>query len=310
MNRTLLFSAAVLAPTLAWAGFASSSHRKESRGASYDVASALDGDGATAWVIDPEEENPGQWIEIDVPLGKVDKVSFLVGWSRDEQTWADYARLKKARIQIIDMDSGEPKVLYEQEATFEDIKTRQEVDLPDTKVGGEFQGGKVRIIVTEVYPGKDYANMALGEALIHMVEFDALTVKVASPPSSEAEGHDAALLTDDDKRTYWASKDEGVGATISMTGGRYSISAIGLTPGPKTHARPKVVEITQANVTQRFDVPDSSGPHWFPLPALVGYTGSAFGEVEVKFLELYEGTSSKAVALSEVDFKATGLDAF
>ena len=308
---TLIATTALLLPTLAFAGFKASSHKKFDRsGASFDADAALDGDVTTSWMIDPEEENAGQWIEVDVPVGKVDKLSLVVGWNKTEQTWGDYARLKKARIQIYNLDSGEPVLVHETSADFEDKKERQFIDLPDTQVGGEMQGGRVRLTVSEVYEGKDYANIALGELLVHLVEFDATTVGVAAPPSSEAEGHDAALMTDSSKSTFWASEGDGVGSTFSLEGGRYSISSIGIMPGPKSYARPKVIEITQSKVTRKVEVPDSSGPHWYELPALVGYTGSAIGPVDVKILEVYPGSSSKAVAVAEVKFKATGLDAW
>lgn len=312
MRRSTLFATtALLLPTLAFAGFKASSFKKFDRsGASFNADAALDGDDTTAWMIDPEQENAGQWIELDVPVGKVDKVSVIVGWNKNEQTWIDHARLKKARVQVYNLDSGEPVLVHETSVELEDKKERQFIDLPDPQVGGEMQGGRVRLTISEVYEGKDYANIALGELLVHLVEIDATTVGVASPPSSEAEGHDAALMTDGSKSTFWASEGEGVGSTFSMEGGRYSISRIGIMPGPKSYARPKVVEITQSNVTRKVEMPDSSGPHWFDLPALVGYTGSAIGPVDVKILEVYPGSSSKSVAVAEVKFKATGLDAW
>jgi hypothetical protein len=311
MRRTTLLTTALVVPTLAFAGFNASSHKKPSRsGDTFEAASALDGDPATAWSIDPEEENKGQWIEVDVPVGKVDKLSVVVGWAKTDQTWIDYARVKTARVQVYNLDSGEPVLVHEGEATLEDKKDRQFIELPDVQVGGEMQGGRVRLTVNEVYEGKDYANLAMGELLVHMVEFDAKTVNITTPPSSEAEGHDAAMMNDESTRTYWATDGDGVGASFTMDGGRYSISSIGLVPGPTTHARPKVIEVTQSNVTKWYDVPKGNGPHWFDLPALVGYTGSAIGPVEVKIVEVYEGSSSQAVAVAEVKFKATGLDAW
>lgn len=309
--RSLTLAASLLLSTSAFAGFGTSSEVRMSRsGESFGAASALDGDTKTCWQVDPEQDNAGQWIELDVPTGKVDKISVVVGWDKDEQTWTDHARLSKARIQIYDMDSGEPKLVHEEEAELKDVKDRQFIDLPDPKVGGEMLGGKVRLTVVGVHPGKDYAHLALGELLVHMTEFDAKGVQIVGTPSSEAEGHDGGLLFDESTRTFWSTDGEQETAEFTMGAGRYSVSSIGLVPGPKTHARPKKIEVTQSNVTRIYEVPDKSGTHWFELPALVGYTGSGVGEVTVKITETYPGSSSKATAVAEVYFRATMLDAF
>jgi hypothetical protein len=309
-SSLLITAVALLLPVSALAGFTVSSFKKTSRSSEssdYGAQAALDGNVKTAWVIDPENENPGQWIEVDVPAGKVDKISILVGWLRDADSWVDHARLKEARIEVFDAETS--KLVHEQEVELKDIQERQIIDLPDPKVGGEYSGGKVRLTVKSVYEGRDFAHLALGELLMHMVEFDAAGLKLVGTPSSEDDAHDGSNLTDEDTKTFWAATKAGP-AEFTLEAGKYSVSSIGISPGPATHGRPKVVEIVQSDVVQKRELPDKPGPHWFELPALVGYTGSGVGPVTVRVLEVYPGSTSSAPAIAEIKMKATVLEAF
>src|SRR5690606_36066537 len=107
----------------------------------------------------------------DVPNGKVDRISAVVGWAESDERFGDHARIKKARIEVISKAAGQKKTVHEQEVTFEDKKERQVIDVADVAVGDELDGGTIRVTVLEVYPGKDYDNLAVSEVLVHMVEF-------------------------------------------------------------------------------------------------------------------------------------------
>lgn len=318
MRSVHLFAlSALILPMVASAGFAVSSFKKTSRtseNSAYGASAALDGDLRTAWVVDPENENGGQWIEVDVPAAKVDKVSLIVGWAKDEDSWKNHARLKEARLEVLNVEPGGPgepaklTVVYEKDLVLQDIQDRQIIDLPDVVTNGE-NGGRVRLTVKSVYDGVDFSALALGELLVHLVEFDAATVLLAEPPSSEAELHDGALINDDDAKTWWAAAGPGE-ATFGVSGGRYSASSIGILPGPATQGRPKTIEITQTGTTRKFEMTDKIAMQWFELPATVGYTGSGVGEISVKILDVYPGTASSAPSVAEVKLKATVIDAF
>lgn len=311
MRTSLLL--ALLVPSVALAGIDSSSHKKTSRTSDtglYDASAAVDGKPETAWLVDPESPNEGSWIELDLPKGKVDKFDIIVGWDKDDETWEDHARLAKARIEVFSMAGGERKLVHEQTQAFEDVKTPQTVDLPDPEVGDEFEGGKLRITVQAVHAGKDYAHMALGDMLVHLVEFDAL-IKATSGTSSQADDdHDGMALTDDSKKTYWVAAADDEAPSFTVNAGRYSASSILITPGPSSYARPKTIEIQQGANTRTYTMKNSSSAQRFLLPPLFGYTGSNFGDITVKVVDTYPGSSSKQVAVTEVDFKATGLEAF
>lgn len=307
-----LAALALLVPGVALAGFQASSVKTTSRSSGtspYDAAAALDGNAATAWQVDPEQDNAGQWIELDVPKGKVDKVSIVVGWGESDKTWADHARLKAGRIEVYTLSGPEPKLVLEHKFTVEDVRTPQAIDLPDPEVGDELSGGRVRLVVTEVFPGKDYANLALGELLVHLAQFDVKAFTVTEATSS-ADGRGTDALSDKSTRTWWEAGADDATPSFTLDAGRYSVSSVGITAGPSTHARPKVVEITQGSAVRRYDLANSASVQWVELPAVIGYTGSGFGSITVQFVETWPGSKGGAPAVAEVALKAVQLELF
>jgi len=305
-SHVFLFTA-ILLPLNAFAGFRVSSERKLSGKMNlHGAASAIDGDLKTCWQVDPESEQKGEWIEIDLPASEVDKISVVIGWAKSEVAYKDYARIKAARVEVYSGEDDGEKRLLEHTLQFEDKMEMQTIDLPDTKIGGEMFGGRVRLIITEIYPGQDYPNVAVSEVLVHLKEMDASAAFV-SPPAA-IEKHDSMAMLDDNTRTYWASPPKGEGSEFSISASGFGVSSIGLLPGPKTMARPKKIEVTVSDNTQTFDVENKPTMQYFPLPAIVGYTGSAWGDVAVKILETYPGSSSDNVAISEVKLRATNYD--
>lgn len=312
MTRSLSLSMAfVLAvPTLAWAGFEVSTYRKTSRSdsAEWNAGSALDSRLDTCWMVDPETPNEGQWIQVDVPTGEVDKISLVTGWTQSAETFTDYARVKAARIEIFDMGVGEPRLLAEQRVEFPDSSERQVIDLPDTRITGEILGGRVRLTVTEVYPGKDFPSLAVSEFLVHMKEFDTTGLRFTEEPATSAADHAPAAMLDGNARTFWASADaKPAGFTIEAP--RYGISSIGILPGARPYARPKTIEVQVGTNSRRFEVADRAEAQWFELPALVGYSGSLWGPITVQVIDTWEGTTP-GVAIAEVKLKATNLEEF
>ncbi len=313
MSRFVLATALFL-PLTATAGYEVSNFKKPSgnEGKNYwNAASALDSNMETCWQLDPEKPNEGQWISIDVPAGHVDKIAMVVGWQKNDNTFGDHARLKTARVELLDLgNGGEPVLAGEATVEFEDKQGWQIVELPDTKVGGEVLGGKVRVHVTAVYPGTDYTNLAISEVRVHMKEFPAESMGFGDLlPDSEAEGHIGPDMIDDNARTFWAATSDT--AMFSLKAPGYGLSSIGLQSGPKSHARPKtvVLEANQATITQTLE--DKPGEmQWVTLPVLVGYTGGSWGDVTIKITEVYPGDVGNGVALSEVKINAGSIEEF
>src|SRR5688500_17883765 len=102
MSPRFALAALLLVPSLALAGYSASSFKRESKlGANtWNAEAALDGKPETAWMIDPEDENGGQWIELDLPTSTIDKLAIVNGWDKSEDIFFDYPRLKTAKVEM------------------------------------------------------------------------------------------------------------------------------------------------------------------------------------------------------------------
>ena len=141
-------------------------------------------------------------------------------------------------------------------------------------------------MITDIYPGQDYPNLlAVSRSLVHLKEMDASTAFTSPPPSIEK--HPADHMLDESTRTFWASPPAGKDAEFTLEASGFGISSLGVLPGPSTFARPKKIEVQVANTTRTYELQNKASMQFFTLPAVVGYTGSAWGEVVVKVLESY-----------------------
>jgi hypothetical protein len=313
MFRTAIVAAALLLPSAALAGFEASSFKRPNRseGKNYwNAGSALDNNMETCWQVDPEKPNEGQWISVDVPAGTVDKVAAVVGWQKDDNTFGDYARIKSARVEIFNLgNGGEPELVGEGTVEFEDKPGWQIVDVPDTKVGGEILGGKVKIHVTGVYEGKDFGHLAVSEVRVHMLEFPAETLDFATVPDSEVDGHSGADMIDNNARSFWAAT--GDTASFAMKAPGYGLASLGVQSGPKSYARPKTIKITAQQNTVTHVLEDKPGEmQWALLPVLVGYTGGAWGDIQVEIVDTWPGDAGNGVAISEIKLNAGSIEDF
>ena len=303
-----LIATSLVLPITAHAGFEASSFRKESkRGENFwNAGSALDSRNETAWMVDPEKKNEGQWIQLDTPPGEVDKIALVPGWDVDDNSFFDYARIKKARVEAwsIDNDGKETQVL-EEEITVEDKRGWQIIDVTDAKMGSELNGGRVRVTVLEVYPGKDYPNLAVSEMRVHLKEFEAGTMQIKDYPEDAADGRGPNYMEDLKDSTFWASAGS-CEAKFSVMGNGYGLSSLGIKPGPAGYKKPKTVQIRANDLTVTHTMEDSTNLQWLLLPVVVGYTGSAWGTVDVIIEDCYEG--DKGVAIAEVKLNAATIE--
>lgn len=292
--------AGLLLPGLAHAtGFKVSSYQKDSRNPGiYDAASALDGDPATAWKVDPEAENmAGQFIEVGIPASSVDKIGLMAGWEKDESTFKDYARIKKARVEVF---QGDTKV-GSAEIDVKDQMGWQILDVPDMKVEGA--GGRVRITIEEVYSGQDFPNLAVSDVRIQLAEFPAGSIKVVEPASG------TEALVDKNPKTVWTG---GLDTTFGLTASGYGLASLGIQAGPPTGGRPKTIEVTANDNTQKVTLEDKQEMQWVMLPVLVGYTGSSWGRISVKVVDTYPGTAvgGAAVGIAELALNGATIEEF
>jgi hypothetical protein len=301
-----------LVPAVAFAGATASKFKPEHRkGANYwNAQSAIDGKLETCWMVPGESPNRGEWIELDLPKSTVDKIGMVVGWAESEETFADYARVKAVKIDAFSLnDRQELSPRGSANAQFQDDMAMQVIDIDDLQVGEDLFGGKLRINVADIYDGRDYPNMAISELLVYLAEFD---TKMKAPEfsdlsSSPAGANLAELALDEDEKTFFATALEGGFIQVEASG--FGVSSLGIKPGPKTHARPKKVKVTANNRELIHELEDTQDVQWVMVPSITGYTGGAFGEIKVEFLEAYPGDDPN-VAIAEIYGRATNFEGF
>lgn len=320
MFRSVLL-VSLLFPGLAFAGFKASSFKKESkRGENFwNATSALDGRLESCWMVDPEEKNEGSWIELDIPSSSVDKIAMVIGWDQDENHFYDYARVKRARVIVYDQgDGGDPKQVMEHTVSFEDKRGWQIVDVPDTRVGGEVLGGKVRLIVTEVYPGKDFPALAVSELRVHLKEFPAETLMFGGPDSSgpsilagaaaekgKAVSERDQLIDGNPKTVFYVP----IGETVHIKAPGYGVASVGI-QAPANGPRAKTLKLMANDIEVTRVLEDKHELQWVLLPVVVGYTGSAWGTVQVTVVDAYNADSSGVVGVAELKMNAATIEDF
>ena len=301
-----------LVPAVALAGATASKFKAEHRkGANYwNARSAIDGKLDTCWMVPGESPNRGEWIELDIPKATVDKIGMVVGWAQTEDTFQDYARIKTIKAEAFSMnDRQELSPRGSTNATFQDDMAMQIIDIEDLQVGEDLFGGKLRISIADIYDGRDYPNLAVSELMVYLTEFDTkLKAPEFSDLSSTPAGPNLAeLALDEDAKTFFATAQEDGFIQVEASG--FGVSTLGIQLGPKSHARPKKVKVTANNRELVHDLEDNTEVQWVMVPSITGYTGGAFGEIKVEFLEVYPGDDPN-VAIAEVYGRATNYEGF
>lgn len=271
----------------------------------YSGTAAIDGKLDTAWTVPGESENKGEWVEIQLPHSELDKLAIVGGNASSEKAWTDYPRIKQLRVDVYSLDDDEnEKQVGSTTLDLADKPGWQVLDVPDAKVGEGMFGGKMRLTVTDVYPGEDFPNLAISEFKAVLKEFD-MPAKV-NESGTPLDGHDASMLTDGNPKTFFAT----TAADASFTLGNSGLAEVGFVSAGKDYARVKKVEITCGTVSATTELPDDikGGTVWAEVPAFNGFTGGAFGDPVVKVLEVYPGTNPQ-LGVAELKTKATNADA-
>ena len=69
------------------------------------------------------------------------------------------------------------------------------------------------------------------------------------------------------------------------------------------------MKVSSSNRSMVHELENTDAMQFVKVPSFTGYTGSAWGEVEIKVLEVYPGSSEDAeVAVSEVIVGGTNFD--
>lgn len=302
-----MLSTCILLSSFAFAGAEASNFRPENRdGANkWNANSAIDGNPKTAWMLPGDSEGKGEWIMIDGPdtISEALQISMLVGFNLNDETFIDYARVKSIKVEVYEYNNSMDLVATGRSKTVE-FEDKMELQTRDLGVGVESErGGKYKITVNEIYPGKDFPALAVSEVLLHLKDFDVIPKIIDT--TGGADGADPLKLLDDSTKSFWSGAAD---ASITYEGlGGASISRMALIPGPKSYARPKKIKITTAGQSLEHTLPDSTKPNWVLVPTTTGYTGSTWDSIQVQILEVYPGSSSEQVAISELDIRASSM---
>ncbi len=299
----MLTALVLLSVTNAYAGAKVSAFKAESKlGANYfNGASAIDGKAETAWMVPGESPNRGEWIEVDIPKGDVDKIGIMPGWNKSEESFTDYPRAKTIRVDVYDLDDDQ-NVKQVGTATLQiaDKREWQILDMPDIKVGAEgLFGGRVRISVVDIYDGEDFPNLGISELVVYLKEYDSVGKVTGGAPN--VEGHAVELSTDGNAKTFWAGP---AGSSFDIDGAGFGLGSIGFVGAGKDYGRPKTVAVTANSVTLTTVLVDKPDVQWAAVPGGNGYTGGGFGGVSVKIVDSYPGKNAE-VGLSEIKLHAT-----
>lgn len=301
-----------LIPSVALAGATASAFKPEhKKGANfYNAQAAIDSDATSAWMVPGESPNRGEWIMIDVPKCGIDKIGGILGYAKDKESFTDYGRIKKVKIEVFNQDEDAgltpgPTVTVD----FADKMEWQVVDInPDMDVGKELFGGKVKITIVDIYDGQDYPNFALSEILLYLKEFD--TDVTITPAGAEDSAHPIDAVKDGSVKTFWAGPTQGAAFTLTSSGG-FGISSITFQNGTKDYARVKSVKVSANNKDLVQELPDTDKPQSVRVPSITGYTGGAFGDITFTVLETYPGNKNAGtLAISEMKAMATNFEGF
>ena len=311
MRKSTIVIASFLLPSLALAGARVSAEKKVTRhrgSVSWGGAVAIDNNPATAWMVPGESQNRGEWIEFQVPKGDITGFAIHSGWAESDETFSDYARPKTLKVDALCCDGDDQMVtVHSSEINLEDVNGLQQVDLEAFAIGNEMGfGGLFRLTVQDTYAGLDYPNMAVSEVEVQLKEFDLPVVRFETD-SGTSPDHMVESMVDSNRRSYWSSPVDGARFVLASSG--YGVSSVGLQAGPRSNARIKKVKVSSSNRSMVHELENTDAMQFVKVPSFTGYTGSAWGEVEIKVLEVYPGSSEDAeVAVSEVIVRGTNFD--
>lgn len=313
-KSTLPLLLLIAIPAVSWAGASASAFKKGNRtqGENYwNANSAIDNKLETAWMVPGESANLGEWIMLDAPKGTLDGIRIVPGYAASEDTFADYARVKKMRIDILCCADSD-KVSTTGTATVDvaDEMTFQTIDIDDLTIGNELFGGKVKLSVVEIYEGRDFPSLAVSEIRLQLKEFENPSGYMINAVSGESDEHISMDMMDEDTKTFWSTASEGASFTLEPQGVGPS-SLRWMHAKDKTWDRAKKVKITANQQSVITEIPNKDGQHVVDIPAPFGFNGSAYGEVTVEILEVHPGTSNAGqLAVGDVLLYGSTLESF
>lgn len=281
----------------------------------YGVQNLIDNDLKTVWIEGKEGPGEGESFTLDLPRAEIKKVVIFPGHGEDERMFKKYAHLKEVSLTFFSItDKREPKIVKQQNFTFEDAFKYQEIPVEGVKLGEELFGGHVEVKIRSVYPGGDFQDTAIAEARVILGEYPAQTDVTESPAAQKGLTKDN--LNDASPKTVWISEQPvpttDPAATFMVSAPDYGLTAVVITAGdnrdPKKknfYARPKDITVELSSVVHHFTLKDSGDAQRFEFAMPQGYAGSLQGPVKIIVNSVYPGTGAQNLSITEIQLIAT-----
>lgn len=158
-NWAALWEGCNLGCALSWTMASSSSLKPQGKNR-YGAELVSDGKAETAWVEGAPGDGRGEWLECRFAKGP-DNVgfsgaTFVIGYLKNAETWKENSRPRQMRMEI----DGKPAAILD----FKDVPQPQNFNFQGLHVHSR---GKVRFVITQVWPGSKYADTAITEMVLN-----------------------------------------------------------------------------------------------------------------------------------------------
>ena len=278
----------------------------------YEGSAAVDQKTDTAWMTAADSKEEMEWIQIDAPnqKSKLTQIRVINGYAKDEQTFKDYSKIKKLKIEAFQYN--EAMELYSNNSTvMVELKNTAEpqiITLPKAVEIKSTNGGKYRFWIAEIHKTgtENYPeNIALTELSMYLAD-DEVGPKIASE-ENVPEGQDIFNALDGKKSTILKVRKETILGFEGVDAALTRVQVIATTD--RRYARPKKIKITTGGREAIQEYPEKRSrkqkPVWIWLPSVTGYPGgSSWDTTYVQILETYPGTKYEEIGISELKFRA------
>lgn len=320
---TLTAIGLLLGPSLALGGADASTFRKKPGvpESTWSPANVIDGKPATIWMEGAEGAGEGSWLSIDLPRARVNVVKITGGHGEDDRMYHKYSRAKDITLEFYSVeDDRSLKPIKQVDVTLEDKFGPQEVKIEGVDIGGELFGGVMKVIIHNVYEGRDFKDTVVGEVQIILDEYPAQlafvkatsnagTEKKDSTEAKEVQGGSAPTIEVTKDVDFggafevpWSPTGPAVGQEVEIEAPDYGLAALIISATADKKAgtvRPQKVQIEVGSFLRtEVTLEDKDGPQRFDFPYTNGYNGGHFGLIKVKILSTYGGEKASVGTLN------------
>jgi len=321
----LIGAGLLIVPAIALAGADASTFRKKpgTPESTWAPANIIDNKPSTIWMEGAEGAGEGSWLKVDLPRARVTSVTIYGGHGQDERMYKKYSRAKDITIEFYStQDDRSLKAIKQVDTTLEDKFGPQVVPVEEVDIGGELFGGVMKIIVHNVYEGRDFKDMVIGEVQINLDEYPAQLAFVEASTkgvveakkededntkAEEVKGGEAPMIEVTKDIDFggafevpWDPTGPAVNQQVTIEAPDYGLSALVVkAESGKGQVRAKKIQVDVGSFLRtEFTLEDKDGPQRFDFPITNGYNGGHFGSIKIKILSTYGPEGADAGNLS------------